>query len=65
MTLDERCLINKRPCKETFRAANGKIERATCIGDMPVLVTTVDGKRVQLAFTNVRCVPNSTTHSSP
>jgi hypothetical protein len=33
------------------------IARATCIGDMPVLVCATDGSWHLLTFTNVRCVP--------
>ena len=60
MTPHEDCLINKRPCNEKFRAANGFIAKATCIGDLPAVLISRSGKPVVVTFTNVRCVPHFT-----
>ena len=57
MTPDASRLVNVRPCKDTFRAANGVRSKATCIGDMPCLFHASNGKPIIVTFTNVRCVP--------
>ena len=51
-------LINTKPCSEKFRAANGVVATATCVGDLPVVVLATSGQRVLVTFTNVRCVPH-------
>ena len=45
ITPDEKSLINRRPCSDTFRAANKKLAKATCIGDLPAVVVRKDGAR--------------------
>lgn len=57
MTPDRRRLIDVKPCNETFKAANGTLARASCIGSMPALVKMSDGSAHMIIFTNVRCVP--------
>ena len=58
ITPDEKSLINRRPCSDTFRAANKKLAKATCIGDLPAVVVRKDGVPVFVTFENVRCVPD-------
>ena len=50
-------LINVKPCNHRFKAANGKLAHATCIGDMPVLGASKTGEYVYFVITGVRCVP--------
>ena len=58
VTPHESLLVNRRPCAERFRPATGKVETATCIGDMPVIGKAKDGSYVTETFRNVRCVPS-------
>ena len=57
LTWNAKWLVNVRPCSEKFRAADGTIARATCIGDMPVVPRDEAGRPVRITFRNVRCVP--------
>ena len=57
MTPERSRLINVKPCSESFSAASGLVAKATCIGDMPIVMTASNGERVLLVLTNVRCVP--------
>jgi hypothetical protein len=57
ITYDAGFLTNVRTCNETFTAAGGDVQRASCIGDMPVLALATDGAWYLITFRNVRCVP--------
>ena len=58
VTNDRSRLVNARPCRDVFRAANGVRTRASCIGDMPVLALSESGTTVPITLKNVRCVPS-------
>ena len=50
-------LVNTTPCDELFGAANGKLARATMIGNLPIVARAAGGQFVHFVLTNVRCVP--------
>ena len=50
-------LTNVRPCDEIFGDANGRVSKATHIGDLPVVTRTKSKELVDFTLTNVRCVP--------
>ena len=50
-------LVNTTPCDEIFGAANGKLARATMIGNLPIVARDAEGSFVHFVLTNVRCVP--------
>ena len=58
VTPHESRLVNVKACNHRFKTANGKLARATCIGDMPVLGVDKNGARVSFVVTGVRCVPD-------
>ena len=58
VTPHESRLVNVKTCNHRFKTANGKLEQATCIGDMPVLGVDKNGARVSFVVTGVRCVPH-------
>jgi hypothetical protein len=57
-TNDCKHLINTSACDEIFGDAQGRLSRATAIGDFPVIAQDSDGKLTSFTFTNVRCVPD-------
>ena len=57
LTCHRSALVNIRPCKDKFVAADGAVAPATCIGDMPVAVRDSDGTARLWLVRNVRCVP--------
>ena len=57
LTWNERWLINKRACDETFRSATGTIATCSSIGDMPVVALSRDGTLICCLLRNVRCIP--------
>ena len=50
-------LVNLRPCNETFKAANGKLAKATAIGDLPVVARAEGGGLATFTIRDVRLVP--------
>ena len=49
-------LTNLRPCKESFRQANGDTTICDWMGDLPMVAKDSNGKAVQFTITNVRYV---------
>ena len=50
-------LINRRPSNETMRGISGKPHRVQFIGDLPISMADVHGKKHDALIRNVRCVP--------
>ena len=51
-------LVNPRQCFEVFGASNGRLARATSIGDLPVLAKSASGAFVQFTIKDVRHIPD-------
>ena len=57
-TEDFNRLVNSRPCFEVFGASNGRLARATAIGDLPILAKSSSGALVRFTIKDVRYIPD-------
>jgi hypothetical protein len=52
-------LINRKPTNDTISGIDGKSNKCSCIGDLPITAIDSIGQKRKITIKNVRCLPSS------